>query len=78
MTIRAKFYCESVLLSKGMQQVTLRPVTNGVGNESWSKWTPSGQIAMTITNPSVIGAFVPGDEYYIDINPAKINVEEIS
>lgn len=40
---------------------------DGTGNETWSKWTPSGKLAMTITNPACVGAFVPGKTYALDI-----------
>ena len=39
-------------------------------NYSWSKWTPSGVVQMTITNPDAQGKFEVGKEYYLDITPA--------
>ena len=35
-------------------------------NESWSKYTPSGQVVMTVTNPSAVDAFELGEFYYVD------------
>ena len=35
------------------------------GNEDWSKWTPSGDIAITITNPSAIEQFAIGGVYAV-------------
>jgi hypothetical protein len=32
-------------------------------NGDWSKWTPSGELAMTITNPSAIEQFEIGGVY---------------
>lgn len=46
--------------------VNLSPVTSGKGNESFSKWTPSGKMEMHITNPGCIGFFKPGKEYNIE------------
>jgi hypothetical protein len=42
----------------------------GPENEEWSKWTPSGQLSMNITNPALLDAFQPGKDYFIDISEA--------
>lgn len=78
-TIRAKFKCQQVArVDAGgsangpmiSEQVALHPVY-GPANEPWSKYTPSGRLEMTITNPLAHGAFVPGKSYYLDISPAE-------
>jgi hypothetical protein len=33
------------------------------GNEDWSKYTPSGELSMTVTNPAAIEQFEPGAVY---------------
>jgi hypothetical protein len=38
-------------------------------NKSWSKWTPSGSLSITITNPAAIDQFEKGKAYYLDFNP---------
>lgn len=38
-------------------------------NESFFKWTPSGQLSIGCTNKDV--SFEVGKEYYIDITPAQ-------
>lgn len=81
-TVRAKFYVESVQHHDipGTDQyahIVMRPVfgTYGDGddeaNKTWSKYTPSGQLNMTITNPAAIEAFDKGKAYWIDITPVK-------
>lgn len=35
------------------------------GNGDWSKWTPSGEITMSITNPQAADAFEPGAVYSV-------------
>ena len=42
----------------------------GQGNEEWSKWTPSGQLSMNITNPDLLNHFVVGKDYYLDVEEA--------
>lgn len=68
--IRAKFTCESIQLFSGGETVSLRAAT-GPGNESWSKWTPAGSLAITINNPDACGKFKPGKNYYIDFSEAE-------
>lgn len=77
--VRAKFFVESIQHSDvpGTDQyasIVMRPVfgTYGDGkvNESWSKYTPSGQLQITITNPDAIDKFEKGKAYYLDFTPA--------
>lgn len=68
MNIRAKFQCTSVEKFDVQEDVTLHPVVGGSNeNKSFSKWTPSGSLLMTITNPTALGFFEVGKEYYLDI-----------
>jgi hypothetical protein len=41
---------------------------DGKGNESWSKYTPQGEITMTITNPIAIEYFKLGKTYQVEFN----------
>lgn len=54
-------------------QVTMQPVY-GEGefdsNSQWSKWTPSGELTLTISNPEAYEQLKLGQAYYVDINPA--------
>jgi len=74
--VRAKFfvkqinyYHNGVTESDQHGEVVLGPVY-GEGNEDWSKWTPSGEIKMTITNPAALEAFDLGVQYFVDFTPA--------
>lgn len=45
------------------RKVTLQPVYgdgDDAANKEWSKWTPSGNIELTITNPEVWPELTPG------------------
>lgn len=77
MNVRAKFKVESILHGESQsdavnQTVKLRAVTggDGRGNESWSKWTPSGELTMRITNPAAAEQFKVGAFVYLDFTPA--------
>ena len=39
-------------------------------NEAWSKYTPSGEISMTITNPAAVDQFEVGAVYRLTFEPA--------
>lgn len=82
-TVRAKFFVEDIRHNDvpGTDQyatISMKPVfgTYADGdpegtNKSWSKWTPSGHLSITITNPSAIDAFEKGKAYYLDFTPAE-------
>lgn len=80
MAVRAKFRCTEKLkrTSAGSygtpqpadtEEVHLAAVM-GDENKEWSRWTPSGQLRMTITNPQALDQFEVGKDYYLDISPA--------
>jgi len=64
--------CESVLKTAFGETVKLNAVVDGSEeNKSFSNYTPSATLSMTIDNPAAIGAFVPGKSYYVDFTPAE-------
>ncbi|QIT28549.1 hypothetical protein [Raoultella terrigena] len=74
MTVRAKFQCNSINKSpdNSTAVVNMMAVTTGSAeNETWSKYTPSGQLQMVISNPAAVEQFEQGKEYFIDITPAE-------
>ena len=87
MTVRAKFFVEDIRHNDvpGTDQyatITMKPVfgTYADGdaegtNKSWSRWTPSGHLSITITNPDAIDAFEKGRAYYLDFSPVLITVD---
>lgn len=71
--IRAKFRCTSVTEHEGIdktKQYVFVAATDGEENKSWSKWTPSGKLEMSVTNPDA-QKFEPGKSYYLDFSPAE-------
>jgi hypothetical protein len=72
MKTRCKFKVESVKKWSGnYEEIVFDAVHGGTKeNESFSSATPSGKLVITVTNPNVIGKFVPGSEVYIDITEA--------
>ncbi|RUV98337.1 hypothetical protein EOA88_00420 [Mesorhizobium sp. M5C.F.Ca.IN.020.14.1.1] len=41
------------------------------GNKDWSKWTPSGELSITITNPAAIEQFEIGEVYGLSFEKAS-------
>lgn len=69
--VRAKFRCVSVLQHESGDKIyAFNAAVTGEENKSWSKWTPSGRLEITITN-SDAQVFETGKEYYLDFSPAS-------
>ena len=81
MTVRAKMKCVMVkdscdISSTGSQSVDVKLQAVFAGkdedaNKSWSKWTPSGEVVMQITNPEASKQFVIGKDYFLDFTPVE-------
>lgn len=78
--IRAKFQVTSVVRTMdeknevSQEDVTLRAVASSdksSPNYSWSQYTPSGQLTMTITNKAAFGQLLRGAEFYLDFTPVE-------
>lgn len=76
-SVTAKFKVNSINEYEGGKMITLSAVVgyDGVGNridenESWSKYTPSGNIEINITNPEAYNQFTVGKSYYINFTEA--------
>lgn len=71
MTVRAKFVVESIeRIAHGSLEthtIKMRAVTGGTPeNESFWRWTPSGQIILQCTNPEASEQLTLGGEFYVD------------
>jgi hypothetical protein len=67
--VRCKLRCNSVVAESGIRKVTLNPVYDSnpaSPNFRWSDATPSGEITLTITNPSAFNQFTEGQHYFAD------------
>lgn len=48
----------------------LKGLPEGEANKEWSKWTPQGEIKMTITNPAAFEQFDLGGVYRLTFEKA--------
>lgn len=69
--VRAKFrVVETKKYTEDSGAVSLQAVTGGsTENESFWKYTPSGNIEMHIDNPAALEKFKPQQEFYVDFTP---------
>ena len=69
---RGKFKVESKTETACGTSIEMRPVTSGSEeNKAFYKYTPSGSLSLQVLNDNVVGKFVVGKEYYIDITAAE-------
>lgn len=78
MNMKAKLKVVSVEKGEGWEQLKFGavaakqyPSDGSDENNTYAKWTPTAQLSMTITNPSLHGQFEPGQEFYVDFTPAE-------
>jgi len=73
MTVRAKMRCSKVKeVHSELFELQLVAVADSSGeNASWSKYTPSGEINLNVTNVDAVKQFEVGKSYYIDFTPAE-------
>ena len=41
-------------------------------NQRYHKYSPSGKLEITVSNPALRGAFKPGKSYYLDFTEAPV------
>lgn len=41
---------------------------DGTANKQWSKWTPSGSLSFTVSNPEAFGKVLPGQFIFVDLS----------
>ena len=75
---RAKIKIDAINRAPGVDTLIASPVTDtklgdGGRNEdnSFARYTPSGEIKLTITNPELIGQISPGEEFLVDFTPVE-------
>jgi hypothetical protein len=54
------------------EEVSLNAVYSnkeGSANAQWSKWTPSANLSMYISNPDAFGKVLPGQFVFVDLTP---------
>lgn len=72
MITRCKFRCVEVSNVENGATVKFTAVTSGSPeNEIFFKWTPSGNLFLSLVTVDNAALFVPGKDYYLDIAAAE-------
>lgn len=77
-TMRAKFQVNKVERFAGQDRITCNAVARSSGypedgsdeDNTYAKFSPSGELSLTIANPALVGKINPGQKYYLDFTPA--------
>jgi hypothetical protein len=70
--MRAKMKVAQVTANEGSDTLVMRPVTNGTPEDNtYSKFTPCGELSLTVTNEALMGQFKPGETFYVDFTPVN-------
>lgn len=75
----AKFEVVSVQAQfEGAEELVFRAVSNkpfdadGASDDnSFARWTPCGELKMTVQNPALLGQFKIGQKFYLNFTPAE-------
>lgn len=57
-------YCQNVRLVAQYD-------SNKSEDVSFAAATPSGELKIFVSNPAVVGTFIPGTDYYLDLIPVE-------
>lgn len=76
MRMRAKFRVQKVGKTEHSEELTMVPVgansydKDGKNEDNdFARYTPSGKLEMSVTNPELAGTIAPGQEFYVDFTP---------
>jgi len=77
--MRAKFQIQNVERFVGGDKIKAFAVTakpfdgNGISEDNtYAKFSPSGTLELTITNPALVGKIEPGQKFYLDFTIADV------
>ena len=77
--MRAKMKVSAVNRTEYGEELKMTPVCksgsygeDGLDEDNtFAKFTPSGEMTLLITNPALFGQFNPGDRYYLDFTKVE-------
>jgi len=74
--MRAKMTIASVLKHTGHETLKFHavsaksyPADGSDEDNTFAKFSPSANLEITIANPALLGAFQPGETFYVDFTP---------
>jgi hypothetical protein len=74
--MRAKVVLNRVEQFASSEKLVFNPVcakaygVDGVDEDNtYARFSPSGEFQLSVTNPELLGQFKPGEKYYVDFTP---------
>jgi hypothetical protein len=75
--MRAKVRITSIAAGEAYETLTFNfpskdggyPADGSDEDQQFAKFSPSGQLSLTIANPNLLGKFEIGDTFYLDFKP---------
>lgn len=76
--MRAKMQVGKVERFAGIDRITCNAVARSGGypadgsdeDNTFAKFSPSGELTLSIANPALLGKIEPGQKFYLDFTPA--------
>ncbi|TIS37914.1 MAG: hypothetical protein E5W95_18060 [Mesorhizobium sp.] len=76
--MRAKMQVQKVDRFVGGDRITLNavaarsyPADGSDEDNTYAKFSPAGELSLTIANPALVGKIEPEQKFYIDFTPAE-------
>ena len=77
--MRAKMQVNKVERFAGQDRITCNAVARSSAypedgtdeDNTYAKFSPSGELSLTIANPTLLGKIEPGQKFYLDFTPAE-------
>lgn len=77
--MRCKVEIHEVTLHGHSEQIVARPVCKSGSypadgsdeDNTFAKFSPSGDLRLTIANPALLGIYKPGQRFYVDWTPVE-------
>ena len=78
-TMRAKMQVQKVERFPQSDRVTMTavarkdayPADGSDEDNTYAKFSPAGELSLTIANPVLLGVIQPGQKFYLDFTPAE-------
>lgn len=70
--MRAKLTVESIVLTENCESIKFKAkYSDNKEDNTYSKYTPSAELSMNITNENLFGKIKPGMQFYVDFTEIK-------
>lgn len=77
--MRAKMRITEVSRFEGSDRIKMVAVARSAGypadgsdeDNTYAKYTPQGELTITVNNPALLGKYEPGRKFYLDFMPAE-------